>query len=61
LKTDKEGNVSFSFTTPEALTKWSLQLLAHNKKLESSYTSLRTVTQKELMVIPNAPSFKRRR
>ena len=31
LLTDKEGNVSFSFTSPEALTKWKLQLLAHTK------------------------------
>ena len=59
LKTDKEGNVSFSFTTPEALTKWNVQLLAHNKKLESSYTTLQTATQKELMVVPNAPRFLR--
>ena len=59
LQTDNEGNVSFSFTTPEALTQWNLQLLAHTKDLESSYKTLRTVTQKELMVIPNAPRFLR--
>ena len=59
LQTDAEGNVSFSFTTPEALTKWNLQLLAHTKNLESSYRTLQTVTQKELMVIPNAPRFLR--
>ncbi|TMM59546.1 alpha-2-macroglobulin [Maribacter algarum] len=59
LKTDKEGNVSFNFTTPEALTKWNVQLLAHTKKLESSYQSMQAVTQKELMVIPNAPRFLR--
>lgn len=59
LYTDKEGNVSFSFTTPEALTKWNLQLLAHTKNLESATRNLQTVTQKELMVIPNAPRFLR--
>lgn len=59
LKTDNEGNVSFSFTTPEALTKWNVQLLAHTKNLESSVRNLQTVTQKELMVIPNAPRFLR--
>ena len=59
LQTDSEGNISFSFTTPEALTKWNLQLLAHTKGLESSNRTLRTVTQKELMVIPNAPRFLR--
>ncbi|MCM4168484.1 hypothetical protein KCTC52924_02059 [Arenibacter antarcticus] len=59
LLTDKDGNVSFSFTTPEALTKWKLQLLAHTKSLESATTTMETVTQKELMAIPNAPRFLR--
>jgi uncharacterized protein YfaS (alpha-2-macroglobulin family) len=59
LKTDESGNVSFSFTTPEALTQWKLQLLAHTKTLESATKTLTTVTQKELMVIPNAPRFLR--
>ena len=59
LKTDKDGNVSFNFTTPEALTQWKLQLLAHTKTLESTTQSLTTVTQKELMVSPNAPRFLR--
>ena len=59
LQTDAEGNVSFSFTTPEALTQWKLQLLAHTKNLESATSTLETVTQKELMVIPNTPRFLR--
>ncbi|WP_055446754.1 MG2 domain-containing protein [Lacinutrix mariniflava] len=59
LQTDESGSVSFSFTTPEALTKWKLQLLAHTKTLENATTSLTTVTQKELMVLPNVPRFLR--
>ncbi|MGB3143763.1 MAG: MG2 domain-containing protein [Maribacter sp.] len=59
LQTDEEGNVSFTFTTPEALTKWNLQLLAHTQNLESAYKTLTTVTQKELMVVPNVPRFLR--
>ena len=59
LKTDSEGNVRFSFTTPEALTQWKLQLLAHTKTLENATKTLMTVTQKELMVIPNVPRFLR--
>jgi len=59
LKTDAEGNLSFSFTTPETLTKWKTQLLAHTKSLESTLTSMESVTQKEVMVIPNAPRFLR--
>ncbi|CAM1374295.1 Alpha-2-macroglobulin [Tenacibaculum xiamenense] len=59
LTTDAEGNVSFNFTVPEALTKWKLQLLAHSKELYSTTKTLETVTQKELMVTPNAPRFLR--
>ncbi len=59
LQTDKEGNVSFSFTTPEALTRWKLQLLAHTKDAKSTIKQLTSVTQKELMVVPNAPRFLR--
>tara|TARA_R110001583_G_scaffold87485_2_gene228151 strand:+ start:1570 stop:7686 length:6117 start_codon:yes stop_codon:yes gene_type:complete len=59
LKTDKEGNVSFNFTVPEALTQWKLQLLGHTKELASATKTLTTVTQKELMVLPNPPRFLR--
>ncbi|QDH80493.1 alpha-2-macroglobulin [Echinicola soli] len=59
LSTDSTGNISFSFTAPEALTKWKLQLLGHTKTLDIGYKQLQTVTQKELMVTPNAPRFLR--
>lgn len=59
LTTDKDGDFSFSFKTPEALTKWKLQLLAHTSDLASKVRTLEAVTQKELMVIPNYPRFLR--
>ncbi|WP_047416313.1 alpha-2-macroglobulin [Cellulophaga sp. Hel_I_12] len=59
LQTDAAGNVSFSFTTPEALSRWKLQLVAHTKDLQSATRTLQTVTQKELMLTPNAPRFLR--
>ncbi|WP_397447343.1 MG2 domain-containing protein [Polaribacter sp. R77954] len=59
LKTDENGKVSFTFTMPEALTRWKLQLLAHTKSLKSASKTLQTVTQKELMVVPNTPRFLR--
>jgi len=59
LRTNKKGVISFNFTVPEALTKWKLQLLAHTKNLQTASKSLTTITQKELMVIPNAPRFLR--
>ena len=59
LHTDKDGNVSFSFTTPEALTKWNVQLLAYDKQLNHGYKKLTVQTQKDLMLFPNAPRFVR--
>ncbi|TDW47050.1 TonB-dependent SusC/RagA subfamily outer membrane receptor [Flavobacterium sp. 270] len=59
LKTDSKGNVSFNFTSPEALTSWKLRLLAHNKDAVSGYLEKSVVTQKELMLLPNFPRFLR--
>ncbi|MEI9943497.1 MAG: alpha-2-macroglobulin family protein [Chitinophagaceae bacterium] len=59
LKTDSEGNIEFSFMLPEALTKWKFQALAHTKGLAFGYSSKEIVTQKQLMVQPNAPRFLR--
>ncbi len=57
LKTDKDGNISFSFTMPDALTKWKLMLQAHTKDLAIGYAEKSVITQKDLMVVPNAPRF----
>ncbi|MGJ8683400.1 MAG: MG2 domain-containing protein [Nonlabens sp.] len=59
LRTDQEGNLKFSFTSPEALTQWKLRLLAHDKKGKTAQLEQLVVTQKELNVIPNAPRFLR--
>jgi len=59
LNTDEKGNVSFSFTSPEALTQWKFMAFAHTKNLESSYVEQVVRTQKELMVQPNMPRFVR--
>jgi hypothetical protein len=57
LKTDDKGNVVFSYRVPESLTAWKLMLLAHTPDLKSAIVEKQLVTQKELMVIPNAPRF----
>ncbi|MFN3021536.1 alpha-2-macroglobulin family protein [Chryseobacterium sp. TY3] len=59
LVTDDKGNVSFEFTTPEALTKWKLMLLAHTKDAKSAYLEKTVVTQKDFSVTPNYPRFLR--
>jgi len=59
LHTDATGAIEFSFTIPEALTKWKFQALAHTKDLAFGYSSKEIITQKQLMVQPNAPRFLR--
>lgn len=59
LTTDRKGEVSFSFDSPQALTKWRFMLLAHNKSLEVGSLEKSAVTQKEINVIPNTPRFLR--
>ncbi len=59
LRTDSSGTIEFSFTLPEALTRWKFQALAHTKELALGYSSKEIVTQKELMVQPNPTRFLR--
>lgn len=57
LQTNKEGDVIVKFTIPESLTKWKFLALAHTKDLKIGTTQKELITQKELMVVPNAPRF----
>ena len=59
LKTDSDGNVSFEFTSPEALTRWKLMFLAHTKDARAATLEKEVVTQKEFSVTPNYPRFLR--
>lgn len=56
---DKEGNYTFSFIMPEALTQWRWMNFAHTKDLATGYNEAIITTQKTLMVQPNLPRFLR--
>ncbi len=57
LMTNENGEVILSFTIPEALTRWKLQAFAHTPGMRYGSLLRTAVTQKELMVVPNAPRF----
>ena len=59
LRTDSAGNVSFSFTMPDALTRWKWMTLAQTRDLAFGYSTKEIITQKQLMVQPNVPRFLR--
>lgn len=60
LKTDKNGNIKFSFTVPESLTRWNVKMLTHTPDLYFGQNETQVVTQKDLMVQLNMPRFIRR-
>ncbi len=57
LQTNENGEVIISFTIPEALTKWKMMGLATTKDLKFGQIEKELVTQKDLMIVPNAPRF----
>ncbi len=59
LETNKDGEATISFTIPESLTRWKFQGFAHTQNLEYTIFEKEIVTQKPLMVVPNAPRFYR--
>lgn len=60
LRTDENGQLIFSFTAPESLTRWNVKMLAHTKDLYFGSFDTTAVTQKDLMVQMNLPRFVRR-
>jgi hypothetical protein len=60
LRTDAEGNVKFTFTAPESLTRWNVKMLAHTQDLYFGQGEAQVITQKDLMVQMNLPRFVRR-
>ena len=59
LMTDMEGNVIVKFKMNEALTRWKFLAMAHTTDLKIGFSEKTVVTQKDLMVFPNAPRFLR--
>lgn len=59
LRTNAQGEVSFSFTMPESLTRWKFCGFAHTKDMMNGALDAEVVTSKEFMLTPNLPRFVR--
>ncbi|AYB34312.1 alpha-2-macroglobulin family protein [Chryseolinea soli] len=57
LQTNEAGEIIVNFTVPEALTRWKMLGFAHTQDLKYGFATNHLVTQKDLMVVPNAPRF----
>lgn len=55
----KDGKATFSFTMNEAMTRWKFLAFAHDKELRYGSMEHELVTQKDIMIVPNAPRFTR--
>ena len=59
LRTNEQGEVSFSFTMPESLTRWNFRGYAHTKGMLMGTLDGEAITSKEFMLTPNLPRFVR--
>ena len=59
LRTNEQGEVSFSFTMPESLTRWNFRGYAHTKGMLMGTLDGEATTSKEFMLTPNLPRFVR--
>ena len=57
LRTDKRGEVSFSFTIPHELTRWHLRGYAHTRGMQTGTVDTLVTTYKEFVLTPNCPRF----
>lgn len=59
LRTNEQGEVVFSFTMPQSLTRWNFRGYSHTKDMMTGMLDASVVTAKEFMLTPNMPRFVR--
>ena len=59
LRTNEQGEISFSFTMPESLTRWNFRGYSHTKGMLTGTLDGKATTSKEFMLTPNLPRFVR--
>lgn len=56
---EADGTYRFSFTLPDALTRWRFMSMAHAKDMRMGYDEATFTAKKEIMITPNVPRFYR--
>ena len=59
LRTNEQGEISFSFTMPQSLTRWNFRGYSHTKGMLTGQLDASAVTAKDFMLSPNMPRFVR--
>ncbi|MCB0657576.1 MAG: hypothetical protein KDC57_15625, partial [Saprospiraceae bacterium] len=59
LQSGRDGEVRFSFTMPDAFTRWKWMIVAHTKEFAAVVHTETLESRRELMIFPNIPRFVR--
>lgn len=59
LNTDHHGNLTLEFTVPQANASWAFRTLAYTADMRTTQYEAVVISQKPVMVKPNAPRFLR--
>ena len=57
LRTNKDGSATFSFTMPDALTRWRLMLLAYTKDRKTGKNEYTFTSSKPVMIMADMPRY----
>lgn len=57
LRTNDDGSATFSFTMPDALTRWNLMMLAYTKDRKTGYKTYSFKSSKPVMIMADMPRY----
>ena len=57
LRTNNDGSATFSFTMPDALTRWRLMLLAYSKDRKTGTNEYTFTSSKPVMIMADMPRY----
>ena len=57
LRANKDGSATFSFTMPDALTRWRLMLLAYTKDRKTGQNEYTFTSSKPVMIMADMPRY----
>ncbi len=57
LRTNKDGSATFTFTMPDALTRWRLMLLAYTKDRKTGSKEYTFTSSKPVMIMADMPRY----
>ncbi len=57
LRTNQDGSATFSFTMPDALTRWRLMLLAYTKDRKTGTNNYTFTSSKPVMIMADMPRY----